>query len=668
MSSSEETDFDPDNGKYILVDDECVILEVNDLHELSNFADFQVGERIRCSNLLDEKGPLLGGSLLWQFVMDSEDNRCYVVRLRRSDVESTVEGNLYYLFVDSIEPVERSVAEILLFGDRFMHLLGISPVPIALIDDELNLLFANTEFYLLLGRDDAANDRTNICDVLVDCSGLYDLTKGVKPPVDSELELVVVDVEGSAVRILVKVHAMYNYVSGHHEYALSVIDSARGPRRRSEVHLEQHRDPLTALLNRLGAEAAFLFLQSQIALDEAIALFFLDLDRFKIINDTKGHLVGDKILLEVASRLSGIVRHGDYVARLGGDEFIVVATGFGNEDDAKNYGRRISGALSRPIVIDGDEFLTSASVGLALCDSSTLWVDALRSADIAMYEAKAMSSDKVAIFDESFRLRIAERSLFESDLRKGVAAGEIAMVYQPIVSLATGKVTGFETLSRWRRADGVTIAPDAFISVAEDIGAIGDIGEIALLEAAILLRSFEDEMAGRVVTVNLSPLQLIGSAYKRLRSLLESMSDITSSIVVEVNESFSLNRGISPGSFRDDMRALGVRIAVDDFGTGFSSLAQIVELGPDIVKVDRRYVAAIEEPSHRMVVAAILALCEAVGATVVAEGVETVQQLRLLDALGCHMAQGFLFSKPVEVDEILSVTQKIESKPSLNGL
>ncbi len=402
--------------------------------------------------------------------------------------------------------------------------------------------------------------------------------------------------------------------------------------------------------------------------DEAIALFFLDLDRFKIINDTKGHLVGDRILIEVSQRLTSTIRQGDYVARLGGDEFIVIANGFFSEEAARNYGNRLARVFSRPFKVDGDEFVTTASVGLALCDSTTLWIDALRNADIAMYEAKANSSSKLAVFDETFRARIAQRARFEGDLRRGIASGEIYMVYQPIVSLATGKVTGFETLARWRRSDGRVIAPLDFISVAEDIGVISEIGELALMESAILLRTHSDLLNGLVLTINVSPVQLESNYYKRFVTLLESISDISSSIVVEVKESFSLNRSISSATFRDDMRSLGVRIAVDDFGTGYSSLAQVVELAPDIVKIDRKFIGALEEPSHRLVVAAIMAMCDALGATVVAEGVESSSQLRLLDALGCHMVQGFLLSPAVEVDKLFSVSDLIETRLRTNEL
>ncbi len=668
MVTSEIEVDDQDGDHIIVVDDSGVVVKVS--KELSKLAvaEFEVGQQLSCLNLVNGHALPRVDQHLWQFVVRKADELRFVARFRVVKEEYVASGGRFHLVVEEISSIQRSLTELLSSGDRFRHLLEMSPTAVAILGADGRVIFTNFAFYSLLGIDAISNEGFSFLDVLVDQEVFPSLLSEVEFAGVSEIELGLLGPHGTPIKCLCKVCVLHNEASNENEYAISVIDSESGERRNSILQLELHQDPLTSLLNRLGAEASYTLLRGRLRFGEAIALFFLDLDRFKIINDTKGHLIGDQILIEVSHRLSSTVRQGDYVARLGGDEFIVIASGFFSEEDARNYGNRLARVFSRPFKVDHEEFVTTASVGLAMCDSATLWIDALRNADIAMYEAKANSSSKLAVFDETFRLRIAERSRFEGDLRRGIASGEIYMVYQPIVSLATGRVTGFETLARWRRSDGSVTSPMEFISVAEDIGVISEIGELALMEAAILLRTYSDNLNGLVLTINVSPVQLEGNHYKRFVTLLESISDISSSIVVEVNESFSLNRSISPTMFREDMKSLGVRIAVDDFGTGYSSLAQVVELAPDIVKIDRKFVAAIDEPSHRLVVAAIMAMCDALGATVIAEGVESSGQLRLLDALGCHMVQGYLLSPAVEVDKIFAISRLIEQRIKTNEL
>ncbi len=657
-----------DSDEVVIVDSSGMVVEVSGALAQRSFGKFALGLKLNCINFTANHGNLKIGQHLWEFIGQREDGVRYVVRLRVAKEEYSPIGPRYLLVVEEIGSVERSIAELFSSGDRFKHALETSPIAVFILGVDRRLIFANSAFYSLIGVEPSVDDSFSFIDFVVERDQFIKMLSDIELQEIPEVELTLMSPQKVPISCLCRVCVLENEATDEKEYAISVIDTSPHLSRTSQMEIELHQDPLTALLNRIGAESSYIALRDRLRQDEAIALFFLDLDRFKIINDTKGHLVGDRILIEVSQRLTSTIRQGDYVARLGGDEFIVIANGFFSEEAARNYGNRLARVFSRPFNIDGDEFVTTASVGLALCDSTTLWIDALRNADIAMYEAKANSSSKLAVFDETFRARIAQRARFEGDLRLGIASGEIYMVYQPIVSLATGKVAGFETLARWRRSDGRVIAPLDFISVAEDIGVISEIGELALMESAILLRTHSDLMNGLVLTINVSPVQLEGNYYKRFITLLESISDISSSIVVEVKESFSLNRSISSATFRDDMRSLGVRIAVDDFGTGYSSLAQVVELAPDIVKIDRKFIGALEDPSHRLVVAAIMAMCDALGATVVAEGVESSSQLRLLDALGCHMVQGFLLSPAVEVDKLFSVSDLIETRLRTNEL
>ncbi len=657
-----------DSDEVVIVDSSGKVVEVSDALCQRSFGEFALGQRLNCINFTANHGKLKIDQHLWQFIGQREDGVRYVVRLRVAKEEYSPIGPRYLLVAEEVSSVERSIAELFSAGDRFKHALEASPIALFILGVDRRVIFANSAFYSLIGVEPSINDSFSLIDFVVENEQFVEMLSDIELQATPEVELTLMNPQEVSIKCLCRVCVLENEATDEKEYAISVIDTFPHLSRTSQMEIELHQDPLTNLLNRIGAESSYIALRDKLRQDETIALFFLDLDRFKIINDTKGHLVGDRILIEVSQRLTSTIRQGDYVARLGGDEFIVIANGFFSEEAARNYGNRLARVFSRPFKVDGDEFVTTASVGLALCDSTTLWIDALRNADIAMYEAKANSSSKLAVFDETFRARIAQRARFEGDLRRGIASGEIYMVYQPIVSLATGKVTGFETLARWRRSDGRVIAPLDFISVAEDIGVISEIGELALMESAILLRTHSDLLNGLVLTINVSPVQLESNYYKRFVTLLESISDISSSIVVEVKESFSLNRSISSATFRDDMRSLGVRIAVDDFGTGYSSLAQVVELAPDIVKIDRKFIGALEDPSHRLVVAAIMAMCDALGATVVAEGVESSSQLRLLDALGCHMVQGFLLSPAVEVDKLFSVSDLIETRLRTNEL
>lgn len=656
-----------ESDEFVVVDDLGTVVEVSMTLSNRSFTEFEPGQRLHCLNLTNGHSTLKVGQHLWQFVQRQDDGFRYVVRLRVLHEEVSISSPTFTLVVEAVSPVESAMMELFSSGDRFKHLLEMSPIAMLILGFDRRVIFANNALFALLGAELPAAGAFNFLDYVVDRDEFLALLTRLDDLDVPEVELMLIGPQGATIKCLCKVCILVYEVSDEREFAISVIDISR-LREHVDLQLELHQDPLTTLLDRIGAEESYALLRNRLGAGEALALFFLDLDRFKIINDTKGHLVGDQILIEVSRRLSATIRLGDYVARLGGDEFIVIANGFFKEDDARNYGNRLARIFSRPFKVDNEEFVTTASVGLALCDSSTLWIDALRNADIAMYEAKANSSSKLAVYDETFRLRIAQRARLEGDLRLGIASSEIYMVYQPIVSLATVRVTGFEALARWRLPDGRVLLPVDFISVAEDIGVINEIGELALRVSAILLRTYSDRLRGFVVTINVSPVQLEGNYYRRFVTLLESISDISSSMVVEVTESFSLNRSISPSTFRADMRSLGVRIAVGDFGTGYSSLAQVVELAPDIVKVDRKFIAAIDEPSHRLVVAAIMAMCEALGATVVAEGVETSSQLRHLDALGCHMAQGHLFSPAVEVDKVFDVSSVIEQRLRTNEL
>jgi diguanylate cyclase (GGDEF)-like protein len=413
-------------------------------------------------------------------------------------------------------------------------------------------------------------------------------------------------------------------------------------------------DPLTGLCNRaLFVEGLGRRLKESQRRrgGDPFALLYLDLDRFKVVNDSLGHLVGDELLVAVSRRLESCLRQGDVLSRLGGDEFAILLNGLQTEQQANVIAFRVQETLSKPFSIGGREVFTSASIGIAFGAPQYSSADEMmHDADTAMYQAKAHGKARHEVFDADMDARARDRLGLENDLRRAVTENAIEVHYQPIVALASGMCVGFESLVRWSR-NGKPVSPATFIPMAEELGLIEHLGTRVLEEAcrtfAAWQRAYPD--AGlECITVNVSSRQLMQPNFLSVvdRAVREARLE-TSALRIEITETALMTNPEEAAKALKQLRDFGVKIYLDDFGTGYSSLSHLHNLPVDALKIDRSFVQSLLLPDRPAIVESILALARTLHTSVVAEGIETEAQARELERLGCTRAQGYLFSRAV---------------------
>lgn len=424
------------------------------------------------------------------------------------------------------------------------------------------------------------------------------------------------------------------------------------------LHVARH-DALTELANR-----AYLKELLERATDAAteqtpIAFLFLDLDRFKAINDTLGHAMGDKVLMAVADRLRGAVRQGDRVGRLGGDEFGVIMTSLSCASDAAELAGRIRRSLAAPYSIGGQNLTIDVSIGISIApddadDAETL----LTSADMALYEAKRSARGSYCFYTSDLDIRVAGREALERDMRAAIDRGEFEVFYQPIAAVSGMRISGFEALVRWRHPTRGMVSPSEFIPIAEDSGLIGRLGRCILRKACAEAARWREDID---VAVNISPLQLGDKAFAaEVEDAIVTSGLDPRRLVLEITESALIGETSSNLPALRTLHERGVRFAMDDFGTGYSSLGYLLNFPFSKIKIDRSFIKDIawrREP--RAVVRAVLDLSRNLDLVVVAEGVEEVSQLEALRELGCVEMQGFLLSQPRPAAEIRTLFPEV---------
>lgn len=424
-----------------------------------------------------------------------------------------------------------------------------------------------------------------------------------------------------------------------------------------------YHDSLTGLGNRLlFKEQLEQALKDALGPPHPLAVLFLDLDGFKVVNDTLGHSIGDLLLKSVATKLRDILPQTDRIARLGGDEFAILQISAGQPSSSIALAEKIIEVVGLPCSIEGHDVTVGASVGIAVAHPGEMNSEAfLKSADLAMYSAKSDGRGTYRMFDPEMDAIVQARRILERDMRTALAQDGFKLFYQPLVNLQTRKVTAFEALMRWQHPERGMVPPAEFIPVAEEMGLIVQLGEWALRQACAEAMEWSD---GICVSVNLSPLQFSkGNLVSTVMNALASSRLPASRLELEITESVLLEKSERNLAVLNQLRDLGVRISMDDFGTGYSSIGYLRSFPFDKIKIDKSFVRdLLVDEGSLAIVRAIAALGVSFGMITTAEGVETEEQMRCLNLEGCIEVQGYLYSKPVPANEIVALLDHLADR------
>jgi len=443
-----------------------------------------------------------------------------------------------------------------------------------------------------------------------------------------------------------------------------------------QLHFEAMHDSLTGLANRslLSDRLTHSLARSKRDVDNRFALLFIDLDEFKVINDSLGHQVGDKLLIEVARRLSTCARKvdtiaripADHVARIGGDEFVMLLEDLARPEDALRVAERVHGALAEPFSLGAHELVARGSIGIATSEGGYSRPDeVLRDADIALYQAKQAGKSCTCMFDPQMHERAMARWSTETELRHAIERDQFEVHYQPIVDGA-GRLAALEALVRWRHPVRGMVPPDAFIPIAEETGLIVPLGKLVLAQACRQLRRWQREIpsfAHMAVGVNISHRQFVSPAVvDDIANILQETGLAPQNLKLEVTESAAMQNASQTIETMARLRAMGVLIYMDDFGTGYSSLAQLQRMPLDALKIDRAFVKDMNhDETSRSIVESIIALAHTMRLRVIAEGVETADQAARLAASGCDYLQGYHFGRPMPVERVAGFVEDREA-------
>jgi diguanylate cyclase (GGDEF)-like protein/PAS domain S-box-containing protein len=555
---------------------------------------------------------------------------------------------------------------------RYKALIDQANDGIVIVDAQTHeLLYANPAFLGPLGYTDAEAQALTLQDIFADGAATPENVLARLRDTSSQMAMNLqqrckngsfIDIEVRCNTLDVDGREVLAYVA--HDVSLRKKVEQQLIENQSRLDRMAHHDQLTGLPNRHYLTA---FLPDAIAEAHAagtmLGVVFLDLDRFKHINDTRGHETGDKLLQEVADRLRAVVRDADVVIRMGGDEFVIVFRNVKSHDEVTLGAGRIIETLNQPIVIDRHPLQTTGSVGVSLFprDGSNM-VELLKHSDTAMYQAKDRGRNNVQMFSPVMNRKLKHRVAVEASLREALRLKQLDVHYQPFIHLQTRKVVGLEALMRWRHPTQGMIPADQFIPVAEETGLIVPMGNFVLHRTLQNMSTWRKAGVPLVpVSLNIAPAQLQrGELQSTIATLLKSHAIRPAMLQLEMTERAVFDSQAPAGESRQDsmarLRDMGIKIAIDDFGTGYSSLSYLKHWHVDALKIDRSFVRdLVTDSSDLAIVSAIIAIARHLNIQVIAEGIEAYQQAEILRRLGCAVGQGFLFAQPMPADQCLEL-------------
>ncbi len=581
------------------------------------------------------------------------------IRVARSATEAG--GSL--LLVSDITALKRREAALEETNRRFDAALNNMSQGLCLYDSQHRLLVANRRFFEIY-RLDPAVVRPGITfpELLARSIAAGNHSPAVAPTLIAErLGFVARREPGTSFQDLADgrvIAISYEPIPGGH-WVVTYEDITERRRAEAQITYLARHDALTGLANRLQLRERVDQALAQCALGARVALFNLDLDGFRAVNEALGQPAGDQVLRQVAERLLACARDGDTVARLGGDEFAVVQVGIERGEAASALARRLLAALAKPFLVDGQTVELGASIGVALAPTDGSSHDQLsHHAQLALEQCRRERRGAFCFFTPEMDAAVQRRRALESDLRQALERGEFQSVYQPIIELGSGRVSGLEALLRWRHPSRGAVSPVEFIPVAEEIGLIVPIGAWMLRRACADAAAWPD---GVRVAVNVSAIQFRDpNLVATVATALADSGLPASRLEIEITESLLLEDEAATGAMLHRLRGLGVRIAMDDFGTGYSSLGYLRSFPFDKIKIDQSFIRDLDsKPDSRAIVRAIIGLGRSLGMRTTAEGVETRPVLDILRAEGCAEAQGYLFSKPCVAERVPDVLRRL---------
>ena len=562
------------------------------------------------------------------------------------------------------ETLEKQAVALLESEERFRSAFNYAPIGIALVSSGGKWLKVNHALQEILGYSEieflSTDFQTMIAeeDLGTSLIKVHELLSGTIP--NCQMEQRYIHKSGKIVQTLWSISAASDSAAEHPNLIFQIQDISDRKIAEEKLQREAMHDALTDLPNR-----AYFMSRLEEALKNAqqspshrVSVLFIDLDRFKVINDSLGHLVGDLLLVGIADRLRECMRPGDIVARLGGDEFTILVEGRHKVEEVGNIAERIQEKFAEPFNLDGHEIYSSASIGVLHASENHLKPeDLMRDADTAMYQAKHSGKACYKIFDEEMHTAVKESLMLENELRRAIENGHLEVYYQPIYSVTDREIEGFEALTRWNHETVGAISPVKFIPLAEEVGLIDSLSDYVLRKSCQQINQLNNNLIDRkpyLLSVNLSCKQFSQlNLVKSIENILLETDFPPNLLKLEITESVFFEHKDNAVKMLNELRDLGIEINIDDFGTGYSNLSYLTQLPISTLKIDRSFINPIEDGGNSaQVVQTIIVLAQNLGIRVVAEGVENEAQLEYLKTLNCEGAQGFLFAKPMSFTDV----------------